>query len=483
MDNSTFTNTPLLVDLDGSLLKSDSLHEMALLFISQHPWKFFLLFIWLLSGKTTLKKNLYANTSLNVQSLPYNQDAITFLDARHRQGQKIILCTATWYELAEDIATQFDFIDEVIATTDGHNLAGDRKAEEAVSRFGESGFDYLGNASVDLKVWQHARKAVVVGSDQLCSKAEKLCSVDHHIPNQKLTLKSLLKAIRIHQWAKNALLFIPLITAHKFTEPSNVLVILVAFIAFSFCASATYLLNDMFDLESDRKHPKKRFRPLACANMSIVQGIIIGSAMLIVAFILGAMINLYFLLTLAIYTLLTVLYSFKLKSLQTIDVITLASLFTIRVIAGGAAITIGISFWLLSFSMFIFLSLAMVKRVSELVRLESEKTSQIEKASGRGYFTSDIIILQSLGGSAGFLSVLVFALYINSPQVIELYRHPEILWLLCPVIGYWIMRIWMYTARGEMNEDPISFALTDKNSWIMALFIGVVISIASYWSF
>jgi 4-hydroxybenzoate polyprenyltransferase and related prenyltransferases len=278
---------------------------------------------------------------------------------------------------------------------------------------------------------------------------------------------------------------VPLLTAHQLANVGMISDVIVAFISFGLCASATYLLNDMFDLEADRKHRTKCRRPLAAGTISIPAGVLMFTGLMAAGLGLAVCLNLLFVIALLVYLFLTIIYSFKLKRLQTVDVIVLASLFTIRVIAGGAAISVPLSFWLLCFSMFLFLSLAIVKRVSELIKTAeevnaSEKSGE-EKVSGRGYYISDLVILQNLGGCSAFMSVLVLAFYINSDEVVQLYRHPEILWLICPIIGYWVMRVWMLTARGQMNEDPISFAIVDKNSWyagglvLMVLFVAGLI--------
>lgn len=471
---------PLLVDLDGSLIKTDTLYETALLYLKMHPLRFYMLIVWFFRGKHVLKGELSKKTNLNVDLLPYRQDVLEYLKNKHDSGIKIILCTGSWIDLASRIANKFPFIDEVYATDNDTNLTGLEKAEWAKERFGIHSYDYLGNERKDLLIWKSARKAIVVGSDKLASAAGKVTELEKHYSTDSVDYRVWLNEIRVHQWAKNSLLFVPLLTAHKLDEIGAVVSVVVAFFCFNFCASATYLLNDLLDLESDRKHAIKKYRPLAAGLMSIPYAVVSGMLLMLLGFALAVyFLNTYFMMALSLYLFLTIAYSFKFKQLQTIDVIVLASLFTIRVIAGGAAIETEISFWLLCFTMFLFLSLAMVKRVAELISVEKERGKITEVISGRGYFTADIIILQSLGGTSGFLSVFVFALYINSDDVVMYYEHPEILWIIIPVMGYWIMRIWMLTARDQMNHDPISFAITDWRSWLAALIILTAMLVAT----
>lgn len=463
--NERSFDKPLLVDLDGSLINSDTLYENAILLLKNKPWLVFKLIYWAALGKQVLKGRLYNTVSLNIEALPYRDDVISYLFEEKSRGRSIILCTGCWHALAQKIGDKIGIFDEIIATTESVNLTGKNKAELALSKYGEKGFSYLGNEYKDIHIWRHAESAILVGPESLEKQVEPISPIEKSLPQPKLNLKKILKAIRIHQWSKNALLFVPLLMAHKFTEVESVVSVIFAFLAFGLCASSTYLLNDLLDLEADRNHHTKKKRPLASGVLSIPQGIVLCAGLMTLGVIIALTINILFLVTLAGYLILTILYSFKLKQLQTVDVISLASLFTIRVIAGGAAAEVYLTFWLLSFSMFLFLSLAIVKRVSELINTSRTSSGEDKKIQGRGYFYSDLVILECLGASAGFLAVLVMAFYINSDDVVNLYKYPQVLWLICPIIGYWIMRIWMLTARGQMNEDPISFAITDRNSW------------------
>jgi len=470
---------PLLVDLDGSIIKTDTLFESAIQYVKRNPFRVVQLCLWTIKGKLFLKKKLSEHTTLDSDSLPYREEVLQFLQKERSTGRNLILVTGAREEIGRKINEHLELFDQVVGTSDEVNLTGNDKRDWANATYGESNYDYLGNEEKDISVWRCARNSIVIGDETLNNLAKQVSHVEHHFPTPKANATVFLKMIRVHQWAKNALVFVPLITAQDFLSAGSVWHATLAFIALSFCASATYIINDLMDLGADRKHHTKKNRPIAAGLVSIPSSLLVS----IILMTLGLGISILalpdlFLLALVIYVALTVLYSFKFKQLQTIDVISLACLFTIRVMAGGAAINVPLSFWLLSFSMFLFLSLAIVKRVAELIHLESSLENSDQAAKGRGYTTSDINILISLGSSAGFISVLVIALYINSNEVTALYEHPEILWLICPVLGYWIMRIWMLVARNQMNEDPIFFAVTDRNSWLAAIIIVLDLAIA-----
>jgi 4-hydroxybenzoate polyprenyltransferase len=477
----TNSNTPIAVDLDGTLIYTDMLYETFVRALFRSPWIIFLLLPWLLKGRAYLKYQLTEHSEIDVEVLPYNVELIEYLSAK--KDTKIVLCTATNQELAEKISAHLGIFSETMGSSLQCNLAGTTKAKALVEKFGEKEFIYAGNEIRDLKIWEKAKGALVVGSTQLATKATEVCAVEKTFNSPRLSIKTVLKAIRLHQWVKNALIFIPLITSHKFTELPLFLACVIAFIAFGLCASATYLINDLSDLDSDRKHSKKRLRPLARGTLSIHSGFVIIVLLLTAAVICALMVNLLFFLVLCGYTAITLGYSFWFKRLQTVDIVVLASLYTIRIIAGGAAISVVPTFWLLTFSMFVFLCLAIIKRISELIKknqdhIQSAVGGDAAKISGRGYYTSDIDILRSLATSSGLVSILVFAMYIDSSDVALLYNFPQALWLVCPVFAYWVMRILIMTSRGEVDEDPITFALKDTRSWFAGAAIVAAIALA-----
>lgn len=468
---------PLCVDLDGTLIHSDLLFESFLLLIKQNPLFLFLVPLWLLGGKARLKSEIASRVTLNGAALPYSENFLAWLQGQKSQGRALWLVTASDQRLAQSVADHVGLFDGVLASDGQTNLSGDNKARQLVDRFGERGFDYCGNHRVDLKVWKHARAAVVVNaSSGLEASARALTQIDAVFQPPKSGLKVVLKALRVHQWAKNALIFVPLAAAHRLGDASVLVEGLVAFASFSLCASSVYLLNDMLDLEADRQHPRKCKRPFAAGTLSLLFGLAAAPALLLVSLGLALTLPLKFLAVLGAYYLVTLAYSFGLKKLVMIDVLTLAGLYTVRIVAGAAATAIPLSFWLLLFAIFIFLSLAIVKRYAELHAMRER--GQL-KASGRGYQVEDLGLLQSLGGASGYISILVLALYVNSPDIAVLYAHPKLVWVLCPIMLYWVSRVWMQTHRGHMHDDPLVFALKDRVSLLTGLAAAVVLVLAT----
>ena len=459
---------PLVVDLDGTLIKSDLLLESFMLLIRANPLNLIWVVMWLLKGKSTLKEEIAKRADIPVEYLPYNRDLIDYLKDEAASGREIILATASHERYAHDVAQYLQCFDAVLATNRLVNLSGSKKREALIERYGEGGYVYAGNAKVDLKVWSHGSAAVVVGNKGLVKAAESLCSVERTFEQKSPSLKVFIKALRVHQWVKNGLIFIPLITAHQLQNIEMLMMSLLGFIAFSVCASSVYFLNDLLDLFDDRRHATKCKRPFAAGSLSLLVGIIGTPILLLIAILACWFLPTEFQLVLAVYYILTLAYSFTLKRLVMVDVVTLASLYTIRIVAGAAAIGVLLSFWLLSFSIFVFLSLAIIKRYTELLKLKAKSAS---KALGRGYQVEDLELLSSLGGASGYISVLVLALYINSPDVKSMYANPVLMWPACLVMLYWISRIWIIAHRGNMDDDPIVFALKDKASLLCGALI------------
>lgn len=466
MSNST--KKPLVVDLDGTLIKTDLLLESFMLLIRANPFYIFLVLLWVAKGKTTLKEEIARRVDIPVEFLPYNNELIDYLKQEQQQGREIILATASHQRFAHDIAQHLQLFDDVLATTDKVNLSGAKKREALIQRYGEGGYVYAGNANVDLKVWSHGHSAIVVGDSKLVRSAKSLCEIEKEIISKPPSPKVFVKALRVHQWVKNGLIFVPLITAHQLQNPQMLVMSILGFIAFSVCASSVYFLNDLLDLFDDRRHATKCKRPFAAGTLSLLVGIIGTPLLLLTAMTACAFLPVQFQLVLAVYYGLTLAYSFKLKRLVMVDVVTLASLYTIRIVAGAAAIGVFLSFWLLSFSIFVFLSLAIIKRYTELMKLKAKSAA---KALGRGYQVEDLELLSSLGGASGYISVLVLALYINSPEVKSMYSDPVMMWPACLVMLYWVSRIWIIAHRGNMDDDPIVFALKDRASLVCGALI------------
>lgn len=468
---------PLVVDLDGTLIHTDMLHESALRALRDRPLDLWRLPFWLAQGKATLKRHLAQRTAFDAASLPYNLELIEWLHEQKRLGRQIILCTASDLAIANAIALHLGIFDAVMASDGSINLAGHNKAKALVARFGAAGFDYAGNSSADLAVWQHARSAIVVNASAgLSQRAAKLCAVAHEVARPKRGFSAWRRVLRVHQWLKNLLLFIPIMAGHTMDDPDAWLALIVAFVAFSLCASTVYIANDLLDLESDRQHPRKCKRPFASGVVPAWMGVALAPFLLVFSLGLAAWVGAGFFAWLIVYFVLTCAYSFVLKRLMLVDCLILAVLYTLRVIAGAAAAHNSLSFWLLAFAVFLFLSLAFVKRYAELqVQMQTGKT----KVHGRGYFTTDAPLVQMLGVTSGYASAVVLALYLNSDVVRQLYVTPEAVWGAVPVMLFWVSWIWMKAHRGEMHDDPLVFAVKDPASLLAGAAFAVALLMGS----
>ncbi|SFU17384.1 4-hydroxybenzoate polyprenyltransferase [Pseudomonas marincola] len=381
--------------------------------------------------------------------------------------------------MAWKIAEHLSLFDVVLASDAERNLSADRKRDLLVEHYGEHGFDYVGNSHDDLQVWAVARQAYVVNPESGVERlARKQGNVEQVIHSNPSGLKDWLKALRLHQWMKNTLIFVPLLAGHQITNPLLFWHGVLAFLLFGLCASSVYLLNDLLDLADDRHHHFKRNRPFAAGRLSIKSGLVAAPILLIAAFVGAAVfLSWAFMLVLLAYYILTLAYSLSLKRMMAVDVIALAMLYTSRIIAGTAAFSMALTFWILAFSMFMFLSLALVKRYAEL--RDAREKGRTEKARGRGYYPNDLEMISSLGASSGYLSVMVLALYIHDQTTSELYANPQVIWLACPLLLLWITRIWMMTHRGQMHEDPVVFAIRDRFSLVVGVMFCLVFWVAA----
>lgn len=468
---------PLCVDLDGTLLKTDLLHESLLLFVRTAPLSAPLLPFWLPAGKAAFKRRIAERVELDAAALPYREELVSWLREQKAAGRRLVLATASDAELARAVAGHVGLFDEVVASDGTTNAGGAAKRDLLVSRFGEKGFDYAGDAPVDLPVWSAARRAVLVGvSERLRAEVARGTEVEKEFPAEPPTLKALVKAIRVRQWVKNLLVFVPVLTALKLRDVSSLASAGLAFVALSLCASAIYVVNDLMDLPSDRAHRTKRKRPFASGALPVSLG-----AVLVPLLLLGSAAVAVFLpaparILLATYLVSTTLYTFWLKKKVLVDVFALAFLYTLRVLLGGAAAQIPVSPWLLAFSIFVFLSLAFVKRASELFNL---RLQNLDGASGRDWYVWDNLAVTVLGVASAYLAGLVLAIYVHSEDVKRLYRHPGWLWALVPLFLYWMSRIWILVGRGAMDEDPIVFATRDRVTFAIALLTAAFLAMAA----
>jgi len=464
---------PLCVDLDGTLIATDLLWESLCAMIRGRPMDAVRLPFWLLGGRANLKRRIAERVAIDVRTLPYRAEVIGFLKDEKALGRRLVLATAADRRLAEGVAEHLGVFDEVIATDDGRNLKGREKLAALQERFGASGFDYLGDSPADLPIWEGAREALVVRTSRGTERrAAAVRPPSRVFEGRRGGPRALFKALRPHQWAKNILVFVALIAGHQIFHLDLLLRSGLAFLAFCFAASAVYVLNDLLDLEADRRHPRKRKRPFASGAASIPSGAGLVVALLGAAAALTALLPLSFAGLLVLYLLLTTVYSAYLKRKVMIDVICLAGLYTLRILAGGAATSIVISPWLAAFSMFLFLSLAFAKRYTEL----SVAAGPLDMVPGRGYLAWDIEVIRSLGPTSGYLCVLVLCLYLNSPDVRIHYHRPEVLWLACPLLLYWISRVWVLANRCLLDDDPVVFALRDRVSRIVGVIAALILA-------
>lgn len=468
---------PLCVDLDGTLIHTDMLHENVLALAKDSPASLLSLAGWLGRGKAHLKHQLSERVAIDPAGLPYNQSVLDLIRAARAEGRPVVLATATPLGVAQRIADHLGLFDEVLASDQMTNLSAGNKADALVARYGRQGFDYLGNHRHDLPIFAAARHCHLVSSSGgLRRSARRHNENVAHIDGPGGGARSWVKALRLHQWLKNALIFVPLFAAQAEGDHNLLLAACLAFLAFGLFASSVYLLNDLLDLQADRQHRTKRRRPFASGAIPVAHGVVAAPLLMAVSVGLAAvLLPRIFLEVLLVYGVLTTAYSFVLKRQVVVDVMLLATLYTIRILAGAAATHIKPSFWLLAFSMFIFLCLAMAKRYSEL-RQATDKDGTL---AGRGYMPSDLPVVLAMGTGSGLVSVLILAFYTQSEIVPAHYSAPEWLWMVPPVLLYWVVRLWMKANRGEVDDDPVIFAARDWQSIVVALVMGGFFFLAS----
>lgn len=473
---SVVMSPPLCVDLDGTLIATDSLWEALLILFKTRPLELLRAPFWIRDGKARLKTEIARRAAVDVTLLPYRPQVLQVLEAEKRGGRRLVLATASHHSVAEAVAAHLGLFHEIVATRGAENCSGQRKLDALEKRFGPGNFDYMGDSAADLCLWRAARRAYLVGASRRISRRAAMVCAPYQVLPAGGVAGPAIRAMRPQQWVKNLLVLVPIVLAHQILSLAKASCALRSFWAFCFCASAIYILNDLMDLEADRRHPRKQRRPFASGALSARAGVILAAVWLVAGFGVAASLPAAFVFLLAAYVGLTTIYSFWLKRKLLLDVILLASLYTQRIIAGAAAINVTATMWLLAFSMFFFLSLAFAKRYSELLGVEDMGG---EKIGGREYRVEDLRIIESVGPASGYLSVLVFCNYLDSPLVRQLYPRPQVLWLVAPLLLYWITRIWFFARRRAMNDDPIAFAVRDRVSRITGLLLLIILVVAS----
>lgn len=455
------TTVPLLVGNEGVLVETELVWESFYLLLKRDPLVLFMLPFWLLRGPTFTVQQITGRVAPDVEYLPYNKQLVVYLQEQHRIGRKLVLVTSLPLDFSRKIAGHLGFFNSVLGREELLNRIDPEKTKNDQADSAIDDFVYAGRGKEDIAFWGNGGAVLLNPDQETLHTVSQLSSIEKVIVSPKTGFFEYIRAIRIHQWLKNMLVFVPLMTARQFGDPLLVLLAFLAFLAFGLCASGVYLFNDLLDIPVDRRHPRKCKRPFAAASISVKTGTLLIPFFTLASFGIGLVLGTPFLYVLAGYLAVTILYSMWLKKVVLVDVVTLAVLYTIRIFAGGAAVGIVPSFWLLSFSMFIFFSLALTKRCAELLHAQSLNRNELD---GRGYMVDDTKIVRDFGIASGYMSVLVLALYINSDEIRLLYSHPQVIWLLCPLLLYWVSRMWLITGRGRMHDDPLLFTIRDRVS-------------------
>lgn len=468
--------SPLILDVDNVLIRADLLWESAVAFVRSAPWRVFLVLAWLLRGRATLKAKLACESCLDLSALPINNELVAIAVAEHEKGRPIHLATAADGRIARDLAQRFAFVDLIFASDGETNLKGETKARRLQEAF-PGGFDYVGDSAADLAVWRAAREIAVVNASPATLRRARRIRAPVIVLPRPSRFSAALKLLRPHQWVKNALLFVPLMLGGNVANVVTDLRVALTFVALSLIASGTYVLNDLLDLEDDRRHWSKCKRPLASGCLPLPHGMALGVVAMIGGIGLGSLAGTGVLIGLLAYLAVSLSYSLKLKRVPLVDVLVIAALFTLRLAIGATAATVAFSPWLLTFSMFLFLSLALAKRHTELTRAV---WSGRQDTGGRGYLTRDEPMVLALGIGALVAGIVVFVLYLTQEAFVATHlAQPRLLWCFPPGLFLIAARIWLVSGRGELDDDPVTFAIKDKSS--LMILAGLILAVAGAW--
>lgn len=469
-------HVPLCIDLDGTLVATDTLWEGLVSVLIRRPWLIFAVIAWAASGKAVLKREVAARYQSKGGDWPYRAEVIERIKLARTEGQPVWLVTGATESTATAIADHLGLFDRVLHSSDSENLTARRKRQRLVALCGDGGFDYAGNSRDDVAVFDAARRAIIVAPDSAAKRWARQHDAEV-LPLARTSPLAIFKSIRVHQWLKNVLIAVPLVLNHEYAMTGLVLAAIAAFFSFSFLASAVYIINDIADLANDRQHPRKRLRPLASGAVSIPVVSAVAVVLVLASVGLASLLPPLFWAVLLLYAVITTAYTFVLKRKLLVDVFTLAGLYTVRIIAGAAATGIELSFWLLAFSIFFFLSLALVKRYVELDELAEADGTLLK---GRSYMGSDKDMIGQAGVASAFSAAMVLALYVDSKEVASMYPQSSLLWPLCPLILYMLLRIWILARRSQMHEDPVVFIMRDWRSQITTV-AGACLVVLAAW--
>ncbi len=471
---------PLIVDLDGTLVATDTLWEGYLALVREQPMQAVAAVPLVLHGRPAFKRRVAELQPIDPASLPYRPEIRRLIEDAKADGRPVWLTTGTDFANARAVADHLGCFDGVIATNDPDhpdiNTIGANKLDLIRQRLGDGPFDYAGDGVVDRKLWKESRHAYTVGAKHGTGAALREASVPTTavVPDAKPRWKTLLKAMRPQQWGKNLLLLLPMFTGMAMLDGDKWLAVIPAIAAFCLAGSAVYLANDLIDLPADRAHPRKKNRALASGELPIPWGVAAAPVCLLGSLLIAAGLSIAlgssaFLMVLLTYLVVAFSYALVIKGVAMLDVICLASLYVLRIIAGGVAEDLFPTAWLLAFGSFLFLSLAFAKRYAELAMQADRGDHGTTLVAGRGYRVDDTPLVRTMGVASGYLAVLVLAFYINADfaasQAQTNYAHPERLWLITPLLLYWVSRLWFRAHRRTLRGDPLLFAMTDPTTY------------------
>ncbi|MDA5094031.1 UbiA family prenyltransferase [Aliiroseovarius sp. KMU-50] len=466
---------PLVLDVDGTFLRTDMLFECFWAGLGRDPWATLRASFSHFTDPAALKTALAEITPLRTDLLPVSEPVRDLANRALEEGREVVLASASHISQVKPLAEHHELSERVLATQGMSNLRGYAKADALVELYGEGGFDYAGNAPVDMAIWKQADVAYVVGDEKSAGELRDMGKEVRELPGG-WTAKSLIKSFRPHQWVKNILLFLPLIAAHDFSF-GTIFLALLGIVSFSAAASSIYLVNDLLDLEADRLHVKKCKRPFASGAVPIQVGMAAFVGLAALALGLAAILAPAFLGVVAFYMLLSLAYSLKLKRMRWVDIAVLASLYTLRVVAGAAATGIYVSGYLLVFIFPVFLALGCVKRLTELTLATSD-----DRLPGRGYGRPDRPDLLNVAGLGVVASLVAFFLYSFTDQAIELYKTQWLIWVAELPMAWWMIRMVRLGWYGKQDYDPIVFAMKDKRGiGLMLMSISIMFYAAGLW--
>jgi 4-hydroxybenzoate polyprenyltransferase/phosphoserine phosphatase len=468
--------TPLIVDMDGALIRTDATFEAFAAGLFKRPFSTVAACGLLLKGRAHFKRRITEIAGLDVSAFPLREDFVAHLGEQRAEGRTLHLVSGSDHEIVQQVADRLALFETATGSSDGRNLKGSEKAKYLRERF-DAGFVYAGDSSADLNVWPHARGAILAGaSPSVARRCRDIHDVEAEFGDVRKPMRHWFKALRLHQWSKNVLIFAPLLLSGHFTDISDIVRCVLGFLLLSIAASGTYILNDLSDLAADRKHPTKRARPFASGALPIAQGLTVGPALIAFGLIGAIFLSPMFAVALGTYLVTTLAYSLRLKAVAMLDVVILGWLYTLRLIMGGLLLGTPFSPWLLTFAMFFFFSMSLAKRYVEIAAPGAKGA-----IAGRGYMAEDAPLALAFGVAGSVAATLILVLYLVDeafPSIV--YNSPGWLWATPALVTVWSMRIWLLAHRGELDADPVTFAVRDPISLSLGALLAVAFALAVF---